>query len=359
MQHSTTSHFFLGANSAAGFASLYDTFMNPADGDFLWIIKGGPGCGKSTFMKQIAADAREHGYDVEEIHCSGDPDSLDGVHIPALHTAYVDGTAPHALEAVYPAAAALYLDLGAFYDTDALRPHLPEIMDCNRRYKALYARAYALLAAADACDIRNYPNLVSAEHKAVVIRRAEHTAARILSGAKNAGGTIRHRFYSAFSCKGRVQMEETLTQLCPQIFGVENRFGLAPLFLGTLGEAAAARGHAAIFCHDPMHPDQLEAVLFPAIGTAFLALRTADAFSGPIRRHIRLDRLIDPDLLRTLRPELRRAEKLQCELLTDAHHFLQQAKTLHDDLEAIYNPYVNFDGIRQLAAAHSTRLFLR
>lgn len=359
MQHPTTSHFFLGANSAKGFASLYHEFTNPLAGDFLWIIKGGPGCGKSTFMKQIAAAARENGYAVEEIHCSGDPDSLDGIHIPALHTAYVDGTAPHALDAVYPAAAAMYLDLGAFYDTEALRPRLPEIADVNRRYKALYDRAYALIAAADACSVSGCPDLFPADALEIVVRRAGRTASRILSSSHRDAGSIRHRFYSAFSCKGWVHREETLLALCPQVFAVENRFGLAPLFLETLADAVTARGVSAIFCHDPMHPEQLEAVLLPDIGTAFLALRTPEDFSGPIRRHIRLDRLILPERLRALRPELRRAEKLQNELLANAQHFLEQAKALHDDLEAIYNPHVDFDSVRQLAAQHSARLFMR
>ena len=38
--------------------------------------------------------------DVEYVLGSGDPDSVDGVYIPAWHTGYVDGTAPHVIEAV-------------------------------------------------------------------------------------------------------------------------------------------------------------------------------------------------------------------------------------------------------------------
>ena len=152
-------------------------------------------------------------------------------------------------------------------------------------------------------------------------------------------------------------MEETLLGLCSQVFGVENRFGLAPLFLQTMADTVIARGLPAIFCHDPMHPDQLEALLLPDLDTAFLALRSPDAFSGNIRRHIRLDRLIESDHLQTLRPELRRAEKLQAQLLADAHQTLQKAKALHDVLETVYNPHVDFDAVRQLATQHSDTLF--
>ena len=42
--------YFLGGNTAFGFASFYGQFCRGPE-DFLWVIKGGPGCGKSSFMK--------------------------------------------------------------------------------------------------------------------------------------------------------------------------------------------------------------------------------------------------------------------------------------------------------------------
>ena len=86
--------FFLGANAPGGFRSLYDHFTDPAT-DHLYIIKSGPGSGKSTFMKTVGRAVHEAGHSVEYIHCSGDPDSLDGVYFPDFHTGYVDGTSPH------------------------------------------------------------------------------------------------------------------------------------------------------------------------------------------------------------------------------------------------------------------------
>ena len=90
--------YFLGGNTASGFVSFYGQFCRGPE-DFLWVIKGGPGCGKSSFMKTIGKAAENAGLDVEYVLCSGDPDSVDGVYLPALHTGYADGTAPHVLEA--------------------------------------------------------------------------------------------------------------------------------------------------------------------------------------------------------------------------------------------------------------------
>ena len=52
---------FLGANSSAGFLSRFSSLYQP-DGDwFAYIIKGGPGTGKSSFMKKAAAALEEEG----------------------------------------------------------------------------------------------------------------------------------------------------------------------------------------------------------------------------------------------------------------------------------------------------------
>lgn len=87
--------FFLGANAPTGFYSLYDQLIDLENAQVLYLLKGGPGCGKSTLMRRVAQRLEEAGHTVEYIQCSGDPDSLDAVVIPALATAIVDGTAPH------------------------------------------------------------------------------------------------------------------------------------------------------------------------------------------------------------------------------------------------------------------------
>ena len=69
-------YFFLGANSEEGFFSLYDQLLGGRLDD-LMILKGGPGCGKSTFMRRMGAAMERAGERGVYINCSGDPDSLD------------------------------------------------------------------------------------------------------------------------------------------------------------------------------------------------------------------------------------------------------------------------------------------
>lgn len=89
-------HFFLGANTPQGFVSRFDQLADPLDGWREFVIKGGPGTGKSTLMKRIANQAEKHCEHIELIHCSSDADSLDGVILHDVKTSIADGTSPHA-----------------------------------------------------------------------------------------------------------------------------------------------------------------------------------------------------------------------------------------------------------------------
>ena len=52
----TIPNIFLGANSADGFLNR---FYSKGEDLYTYIIKGGPGCGKSSFMKAVAQRAEE------------------------------------------------------------------------------------------------------------------------------------------------------------------------------------------------------------------------------------------------------------------------------------------------------------
>lgn len=76
--------------------------------------------------------------------------SLDGLVIPSIRCGICDGTSPHVMEPVYPAAVERYVDLGRFYDLPAARRRRQEVKRHTRDYRDAYARAYRCLKAAPA-----------------------------------------------------------------------------------------------------------------------------------------------------------------------------------------------------------------
>ena len=125
---------FLAANSPSGFVSFFDELYNPYRNCRAYIIKGGPGTGKSSFMKYIAVKAADRGYEAVLCPCSSDPDSLDGLIIKDLKTVIIDGTAPHTVEPVYPGACEEIINLGVFWNGDALYKNAEKNRIADSRY---------------------------------------------------------------------------------------------------------------------------------------------------------------------------------------------------------------------------------
>ena len=141
--------YFSGANTGCGFVSRFAGIVPPwEDFHYTYILKGGPGVGKSTLMRTVAEAAVEKGYAVEEFRCASDPDSLDAVRIPALGVVLLDGTAPHGTDPVIPGIESEIFDLGRFKNQAEFRTHRAEIERLQAESKAHYAAAYAMLGAA-------------------------------------------------------------------------------------------------------------------------------------------------------------------------------------------------------------------
>ena len=342
MEPGEISRFFLGANSAKGFYSFYDEFIAPTAGCYVRVIKGGPGCGKSTLMRRIGKAAEDAGLSVEYIHCSGDPDSLDGVRIPERGFCWVDGTAPHVLEPVCPGASGDYLDMSCLLDPTLLRGRLGAMEDCCARYRALYTLAYRQLAALAPMLPRNDPSVQEEQGLSRAKRRALGLARRLPPQQK--AGTVQHRFLSALSCQGVIRMTNTLAAY-PQRLLLDNALGFGNAFLSILSEAACARGYAVTVCCDPLEPERTEAVLLPEVGLAVLAVEPLFSPQVVTGRHVHLEAVVSPARLRALRPRQHEAALL----LDAATDSLARAKALHDELEGFYRGAVDFETANRLS----------
>ena len=145
----TEEAFFAAANGYYGFRSNFDSVFSPLSLERLYVIKGGPGTGKSTLMKAIANQFCGKAS-VTRIFCSSDPNSLDGVLIErdGVTVGIADGTAPHAIEPRYPGASEVIINLGDGFDVFGLRKHRDEISELSNKKGRAYKRAYKALGVA-------------------------------------------------------------------------------------------------------------------------------------------------------------------------------------------------------------------
>lgn len=345
-------NFFLGANSGDGFQNLFNQFLTDRTMFDLMVLKGGPGSGKSTFMKQIGTAMEQCGLDVEYLWCSGDPDSLDGVLIPELHCGIADGTAPHVLEPEYPAAIQRYVNLGTFYDLTAAKNSSHEIVDMTKKNHQAYIRAYHSLKAARQVemDIEAAAREKFDDYRAN--RRISGIIAREFRAHGSESGRTAYRFLGSITFRGYIWRFDSIAILCPRVYVLNDSYGLARELFQRLHAAAVKSGWNTIACLCPEDPGRIEHLLIPGMGLAFVTSRQGMNYGGKVYRRLRFDALTHMDNRPLQRFEIRMAGLLR----DDAVAALDEAKMYHDKLESIYNPYVDFDGVRSLAALETSRL---
>ena len=254
------------------------------------------------------------------------------------------------VEPKYPGAVERYVNLGECYDCAALAGLREEIMGAMSGYKGCYQRAYRCLGAAAELAEDMRATLLTQSLSEKLAKRAQGILSREVRPRRGAEpGTVRQRFLGAVTHRGTLCLYDTALAQCERVYELTDSGGLAHGLLLPLLTGALEAGYDAVACPDPMAPDRLAHLLIPQLGLAFLSSTPALPFPGAPYRRLRLDAAADQELLRRCRPRLRFAKKVAAALMDEAVASLAQAKAMHDDLEAIYNPHVDFDRVEQTA----------
>lgn len=325
--------YFAAANTENGFVSLFDDIFSPRLLSRLYIIKGGPGTGKSTLMRSIAEKASEKGLDVEYYYCSADTDSLDGIKILPLGVAVIDGTAPHTKDPRYPGAVDTIIDLGEHFKTEKLIKNRENIIELTDRCSAYYASAKRFLHAAGEMERAKRETALSAFDDA----KAKRAALRMLGRACAEKGNISERYISALGVHGKCRLD-TAENEAKRTIKVIGRYGFPMLFLDVMAQAARELGLSAQRYPFVLSRERTEALM---VGNTLFAVR--DEESGDNGDIVNTYRFVDREALALVRSKLRFTEKCISALVDGALESLSKMGKTHDELESYYIFAMDFE----------------
>lgn len=347
MDKSYSPSFFLGANTPVGFYSLFSELYEPENGWRLYIIKGGPGTGKSTIMKKVAAECDRRGRYCERIYCSSDPGSLDAVIIPSLKISIADGTSPHVLEPKFPGVSEIIVELGQFRDDRLLRKNAEEIIRITKENSLRHKSSVDFLAAARGVDNDTSSVVLSALKIERLHKFSEKLALNKLSVTTDGRGVIRKRFLSALTPEGLVLFRDSFTGLCKSTVVLSDSFGFASsVILKILSMKSAEQGLDCILCYCPTSPDyRPEHLIIPSLGLGFFTSNRwhPDDFTDPYK--VDCMRFYDSSALYRHKNRIAFNRRSRDELITEAVNKLTAAKSLHDELEKYYIAAMDFDAM--------------
>ncbi|MCL2817293.1 MAG: PRK06851 family protein [Clostridiales bacterium] len=337
MRKGQTRYVFPGSNTPKGFFSYYKEGLLGMEKIF--ILKGGPGVGKSTIMRKIGGALLERGHDVEFWQCSSDNDSLDGMLVPALGIAVIDGTAPHVVDPLCPGVTDEIINLGQHWDETVLNRHKEDIQRLLREIAQFFSAAYRILGQAGEV----WETWQKINEEACPEQSWERLSEKVFCGDQR---PVRRLFAAAITPKGVVSLADSITQNCRRrclLQGPPSKNKV--LLMQRLAETAVQKGHRLEIYHSCFQPQKIDLLLLPSLNTAVidhapphekLSLRPGDEL---------LDTqppLPDPNGRREKAEELSR---LFHELLDKASSELLQAKHRHDDLESCYIKAMDFEAV--------------
>lgn len=338
-------HIFAGNNTASGFYSCFDYIFNPAELNHIYILKGGPGVGKSSFMKKFAAEMINKNLSVEYIHCSSDNESLDGIIIPEFNIAFVDGTTPHATDPSIPGAVDEIVNLGSFLNGKELLKHKNQIIQINQTKTQLYKSAYRYLQAADI--ISEEINSLSGKfiNKKKFKEMCNEAVNKLFPNnvSLNKNSNIKKMFSEAYTANGYINrtMDMYHDKRLWSVIGENTNY--TSELLKELADEAAKRGYAMELYLMPLNPAKLQHIYFPEIN---LFVASAEScLSNGFEEVFDIHGITDTDNLKNHISEIENNLHLQEILIENALKKLSETKKYHELLEVFYINSMDFNAV--------------
>lgn len=350
--------YFLGSSGKNGFFSCFSQLSPKIEGQYTYIIKGGPGTGKSSMMKKIADEIEKKDIECERIYCSSDPSSLDGVIFPSLRVSIADGTSPHTMDPDYPGASGEIINLGDCWDKQKLLSRKNEIIALTDKNKTCHKRSRRFIESAFSIFGDGEKICRDCLDEARLMRYAARVANRYFKKPVGKIGLEKIRLLDAITPKGYYFLSETVQALCDQIFVFEDDFGVAASkLIEQLRTYALASGFSVISSPSISNEKALRHIIIKELSLGFFTADKLCNLNIIPEKSVSLRRFYSAEALASHRARLAFSRKAAKELLDEAVCALKMAKDIHDDLEGCYIDAMDFDKIAVIAKELTERIW--
>lgn len=350
--------YFLGSSGKNGFFSCFSQLTPKTEGQYTYIIKGGPGTGKSSLMRRIADEMEKKDINCEKIRCSSDPDSLDGVIFPSLRVSICDGTSPHTMDPEYPGATGEIINLGECWDKKKLFENKEKIIGLTDKNKACHKRSRRFIESAFSVfgDGEKICRECLDENR--LIRYASRVSARHIKKPSGKIGLEKIRLLDAITPKGYYFLSETAESLCSEKIVFEDDFGVAAAkVIGEIRAYALASGFSVISSPSINNEKEIRHIIIKELSLGFFTADKLCSLDIIPTKTVSLKRFYDSVTLSSYKARLAFSRKAAKELLDEAVCALKIAKSVHDELEKCYIDAMDYEKISEIGKSLSKRIW--
>lgn len=335
-------HIFLGGNTPKGFVSFYDSVLS--NGNRLFILKGGSGVGKHTFMTKCANIYLQKGYEIEYLHCSNDVNSLDGIIITQLKIAMIDGTSPHMVDPQLPGCFDEIVDLGVFINYTEMEKCKEQVSALMVKKKNDYKSVYKLLNCVNVLYEDNSAMLETCMDADEINKLLKTLPEAIINQKNDTKGASRQLFASSYTSNGYYDFIDTLIE-DKKTIGIKSHSILNKKIMQRLCDYALSCGHDVIICRSPIDAEKIDHIILDD-----LAIVSIDCYNkfDCVDELYNIEHAFYSDKLSDISERLDWNNQKIGELIEKATELMVQCNKHHKSIEDFYIPNMNFDGVNVL-----------
>lgn len=344
--------YFLASNSGRGYYSFFDKEI--INLDYVYLLKGAPGNGKSELIQHIASKLNESHINIELIYSSFNINTLDGVVNLDKNFGIFDASFPHSFDNILTKVTGEIIDLSKILDDKVIKENLENISFIQMQ-KDNYLEKYSnsiIQARKLHDDLEKYFS------NSINIEKAQQLNNQILNEIFNNNeflskeSILKDRFFDTITEKGNFDFIDNLTSSLQNRYFIKGRPGSGKsTLLKQIVEFAVQRGFNIELYHCDFDPESLDLIIIPELSVC--AFDSTDPHNYmPQKKGDKIvdtyQSIIDTNADEKYKTEIEEGTKKWELSACKASNYLKEAKVQHNKIVSIYYEAIKKNEFHQI-----------
>ena len=335
-------YVFTSSHTSSGFHTFISDLSQGIKN--IYVLKGSAGTGKSSFIRQLGESVVQLGYEVELWISALDPVSPEGLYIPQLDAAVVNGSLLPMTAILGGGESGEIINLDDFLDITATDSRQGEIMELARRVEKQSNKAYNILKKTVA--MKNQIRQSYAKH--LNMGKVQQVAEQIGNEIFNVPEREKHYFAGAVTADGVIDYVDELSGDCRKRYLLTGPEGSGrSTIIRELAAQAREQGHALEFYHSGLDCEDITMLIIRDLQTALINAGNIEIIKKPWDTVIYMGICLDDYALNSDDLGNTEAFRSYANQMQQAQKILEGVQDSLQGLKKIYARNVNFKLINQ------------
>ncbi len=308
----------------------------------VYVLKGAPGTGKSTFIRCLGDSLSEQGYEVEFWMSAEDPMNPEGVYIIQMETAIVNGNLPIAIDPKYPGITGSIINLSEYLDELSINKYGPEIMELVDQVAEQAIQAASILEQASIIK----EEILPVSYEGLNENKLHNLISRLENEILKEQPGEKHYFATSITPEGVINYVDEISTRCKIRYLLKGGSG-AEKVIEEISFKAREAGYFVEYYHCGLNPLRIIMVIITHLQLGIIEANDMEISARPGDRLIDLADCLDESYQPLKEQDHTRFRRQYECLVLKAQAELETAHRATKSLKRLYSAAMDFDTVAE------------